>query len=403
VKIASSRNLLLVTAASWAATSWSADIDTVPRIDIRAEQNDNFDLEPGGDAEDVQGYVADADVLFDIATPRGETLLRPRVRLQEYPDRDDFERVEAFFDVASQYRWERSSFDLNAELSRRDVYNTETLSGDFDPLDPGGGDDPEAGEVIVGETRTQLELRPTFEHRITQRASLGFGAEYQTAEYDADDEAPTKTDYDYGLAGGYVRWSLSPMSSVSAGAYASKYEADDGSRETDAVGGRLGYTYQWSPNDGVDATVFYERNETTEFVPVEVEETDSGIGGSLTAWRRFQVSELRLSVGRMFIPTGDRGKSEVDEFRLQYTRDLSQRLSLRGAARYESRNGISTADAGQDRDYARADLSLRWFMTPTWYLGGGYAYIWVDRELAVSDADNNKFYVNFGYQGRSRR
>ncbi len=42
-------------------------------------------------------------------------------------------------------------------------------------------------------------------------------------------------------------------------------------------------------------------------------------------------------------------------------------------------------------------------MTQTWYLGGGYAYIWQDREADPSDAANNKFFINFGYQGLNRK
>jgi hypothetical protein len=89
---------------------------------------------------------------------------------------------------------------------------------------------------------------------------------------------------------------------------------------------------------------------------------------------------------------------------MQYDRLLSQRLSLHAAARYDSRNGLGTVtlDTGRDRDYARGDLSLRWFVTQTWYIGGGYAYIWEEREAAAGDAANNKFYINFGYRGLNR-
>ena len=49
------------------------------------------------------------------------------------------------------------------------------------------------------------------------------------------------------------------------------------------------------------------------------------------------------------------------------------------------------------------DLSLKWMITQKWYVGGGYSYIWEDREQATSDAANNRFFINFGYQGLSQR
>ena len=42
------------------------------------------------------GYIAEMDFLMGIRTPKGDTSLRPRVRFQDYPDRDDFERFEGF-------------------------------------------------------------------------------------------------------------------------------------------------------------------------------------------------------------------------------------------------------------------------------------------------------------------
>ena len=76
---------------------------------------------------------------------------------------------------------------------------------------------------------------------------------------------------------------------------------------------------------------------------------------------------------------------------------------FRGTARYDKRTGLSELDEGNDRDYARVDLTLKWMMTQKWYLGGGYSYIWEDRELAASDAANNRFFINFGFQGLSRQ
>ena len=88
---------------------------------------------------------------------------------------------------------------------------------------------------------------------------------------------------------------------------------------------------------------------------------------------------------------------------MQYDRNMTQRLSFKGTGRLESRKSLTTSDQGNDRDYARADLSLLWMMAPTWYVQGGYSYIWVDQQSASGNADNNKFFVSFGYKGLNRR
>ena len=397
------KSLFAATSMSFALNAAAADVQTEPRLDLRVEQNDNLDLDPVTDSDsDVLGYIAEADLLVGIASPRGETSLRPRLRFQDYPDRSDFERVEGFVDMLSTYQWQRSRFEFIGNFAHQDLYNADTPGGGFDPLDPGGGD-PGGGAAVIGQTRTSLGVRPTFEHEITERARIGMFVDWLTAKYDADEGEPTRTDYDFGLVDGYFTWAVGPNSDFTVGAYASKYEADDEIETTDAIGGRLGYTYRWNDTDGLEATVNYERNETEALVPVAFEETSSEVGGSLTAFRELEISEWRFSVGRYFVPTGDSGKAVIDRFRLQYDRLFSERLSFRGAARYDSRTGVSELNAGNDRDYARVDLSLKWLITQKWYVGGGYSYIWEDREQAVSDAQNNRFFVNFGYQGLSQR
>lgn len=395
---------VLLALALAAGPGVTANVTYVPRVDAEVQTNDNFNLAPEGeDAIDTIGYIADAEVLIDIANPRGSTSLRPRLRFQEYPDHDeDLERVESFFDLISDYRWERSRFLLDASYSLRDVYNTETLGGEFDPDNPGNPDNPEGGTLTTGETRELFIVRPNFETRLTERVSLGVDALYQVARYDADEVAATKTDYDYYGAGTYLKWALSERSDVSVGVYASLYETTDGTEEADATGVEASYAYRWSETDGLELIAFYEENDVTEFFPVQTEETTSDFGGSITAFRELEVSTWRLVAARRFLPTGDSGKQTLDSIRLQYDRNLSERLELRGAARLESRSGLATIGSSAERDYARADLSLRWFATPTWYVGGGYTYIWQDREADPTSADNNRFFVNFGYRGLRR-
>jgi len=385
-----------------AGSATGADVQTIPNVELQAEQNDNFRLNPGGATSDTPGYIADASVLLDIATPRGSTLLLPRVRYQNYQDEEDIQRVETFFDANSSYRWERADFLFNASYSKRDVYNTETLGGEFDPNDPGSPDNPESGSTTTGETRQLLRASPDYQYRLTERMSLGFDATYQVANYRSDNLV-TKSDYDFGFIETYLSWATSQRGAFRAGAYASSFQTDDGSETIDAIGGNLGYGYRWSETDGIEATLNYEQNDITSITTFgTINETTSDVGGSVTAYRKLEVSAWRLALGRRFAPTGDAGKSTIDEIRLQYDRNLSERLRFRGAGRYESRSSIADASDSNDRDYARLDLELKWFMSPTWYVGGGYAYIWQDRSADPTDAVNNKFSIHVGYQALAR-
>lgn len=388
--------------------SLAADVYVLPEIDLRAEYNDNFGLSTEDDIDtDASGFIADAQALIGIATPRGETTLRPRLRLQEFPDADsrkDIEKlkpVEVFFDVRSRYATERSVFSMLASYSLQDSYNADTTTGAFDPLDPDLGTDPDSATVKVGETRTAFNFQPTYEYSLSERTRIGARAEWESARYESDG-VESRTDYDFLQFDGFVAWQLSPVSELSAGGYVSKYEATDDSVETDAYGAEIGYRYRWSDVTGIQAVLFYEKNDVTNYVPFQSDESTSGVGGRLTAYWEREVSQWRMSVSHQFLPSGDGGKSEVDEFRLQYERNLTDRLTFSGAGRLESRNAITSINTGNDRDFARADLSLQYMLTPTWFLRGGYAYIWQDREVDPSDADNNQVFVSVGYRGLSQ-
>jgi hypothetical protein len=387
-----------------AGPALAAQTYVVPRIELRAEHNDNFGLvvEDNPDSS-VFGYLLDAEALVGIATPRGQTTLRPRVRLQEYPDLDSvtvssFTPVEAYLDLRSAYRWQRAEMEVNGRYQRQDSYSVDTPGGDFDPLDPGGGDAANGAGVRIGETRQRFELQPTFRYAVSERTQLGLGLEYQAVNYDSEGE-DERLDYDYWVADGFVTWKLNPLSDITAGAYVARYETQDTVSETETVGGRLGFEHRWSENTGLQAEIVHESSDITDFVPVRVDTSNSGWGATVTAWHKREVSEWRLSAGRRFVPSDDARKAEIDQLRLQYQHDLSQRLRFKGALRYETRNSPAPTALSDDRDYARADLSLEWRLTETWYLNGGYSYIWQDRERATGSASNNKLFIAVGYRG----
>jgi hypothetical protein len=400
----------LATVASTAAAPnvLAAQTYVVPRIETRVEYNDNFGLAPDGaiDADtDAYGFIVDAEALIGIATPRGETTVRPRLRAQEYPDVDDQvttgERItplEAFLDLRSTYKWQRSDLLVDARYSHQDSYNVETSSGVFDPLDPNYGSDPDSSRTRVGDTRDRFLISPTFTYALTERVSLGADANYQIVRYDSEG-VTTRLDYDYAVLDGFATWKLSTLSDLTVGAYASKYETENDISTTDSYGGRVAYRYRWTESTGLRGELFYESSDITDTVPVRTEDSTSGWGGTLTAYRRLEVSDWRFTIGRRYIPTSDGRKAELDQFRLQYDRDLSPRLEFRGVARYETRSDIAPTIISDDRDFVRGDLSLRWMMTQQWFLSGGYSYIWEDRDRAISDASNNQFFIGIGYEG----
>jgi hypothetical protein len=66
---------------------------------------------------------------------------------------------------------------------------------------------------------------------------------------------------------------------------------------------------------------------------------------------------------------------------------------------WESTSGEVTST---DRDYARGEFDLRWMITPTWFLLGGYNYTWRSIDQDPDWADNHTVFVSIGYRGLGR-
>lgn len=392
----------LAVAAAPIGAAHAADTYVKPTMDLRYEWNDNFGLDPdGGSDSEAEGYIADVEALIGIATPRSNTSLRPRVRYQDYSGRE-VEKFEAFLDLRSDYQWERAQLLTTGRYSRQDSYKADQQGGVFDPDDPGQPTDPGSTNNTVGEVRTRYQIAPELTFEVTERTSLGGSVEYQAVRFDSD-EIEERDDYNYVGGTSFASFALDQRSDLRVGAYANRYEITDGSTETDALGGLVAYRYRWSEKAGLEANLTYEQNDQTDYFPVPNEESSSNWGGAILGYWRGEVSSWRFSLGRSIVGTGARSKSELDELRVQYEHNLTQRVVLTGVGRLQSRNSISTGDVANNRDFARGDLALRWMMNPTWYVQAGYSYIWEDRETEVSDAANNRVFVSFGYEGLGRQ
>jgi hypothetical protein len=113
--------------------------------------------------------------------------------------------------------------------------------------------------------------------------------------------------------------------------------------------------------------------------------------------------ELRFNVGRSITPSGGGGLYVADTAQLQYDRDLSARLSFTGAVIYTSSRGLSVNVSGDDRNYGRGTLSLKWLATRTLFVLGGYSYMTQKYLSDMDSAANSQFYLRIGYQGLPRQ
>jgi hypothetical protein len=384
----------------------AADVHVQPGVELRAENHTNRSLQPEGSENDESSYRAELGALLGIRTPRANTVINPRVRMQYNPDRkDDKERVDAFLELTSDYRSERSTFEIVGRYDHQDLADAELDGAEFDDVDPDDPTAPQTGRATVGQSRDRIQVRPGYHFDVTERFGLGVAATYEAVRYETN-QAFRRVDYDYGIGEGFLTWAFTPKTEVSLGGYASRYENADFSLTTDAVGASLKVDHRWTPELQALLDLRYERND--------FEEIDAGdpemplLEGSSTDWSAFltgvwqgEISSVRLAAGRIFTPGGEGVKKESDQFRIEYKRAINPRLRFTGALRYTQDRPLRLNATENFREYLRGEIKFDRSLSRVWYLSGGYRYTWQEYRADPGPADDHWLFIGFGYRGLS--
>jgi hypothetical protein len=126
-------------------------------------------------------------------------------------------------------------------------------------------------------------------------------------------------------------------------------------------------------------------------------------GGAMSAVYKGETTQLRGDLSRLITPSGGGSVYVVNQAQVEYDRKLTQRLSFIGAVIYQQDRALTANVAGDGRNYLRTLLDIKWMMTRTFYIQGGYSYTWQQYQLDPDGAANNRFYLRFGYQGMGRQ
>jgi hypothetical protein len=394
----------VVAVAAMGSTAQAAQTYFQPQIETGVEQNTNRNLAINPDDEaDITGYVTDAQLTWGYVTPTTDTTVRPRIRFQRYPDREDVERTEQFLDLNTVRRMtERSSFDLVGRYSREDTFNSELDDAEFDDIDP---EDPTEGggstELVSGETRTRVQLRPGFTHEFSDVTGMRVEGSYEDVSFDSDTR--NRTDYDNLGLRILITRQVTPLTRLSAGPTARRFETSDGRSTTDTYGIDLGLTHRWSELTRVAARISVIQSDFDFFDEGEAQsDSETNVGLNINVTRRTETGSFRLVADRGVRPSSGGRTVIEDQLRFQHDHNFSERLSLRTAVLASTREAQGEAQSDRNQDYARAEIGLMWMISPTIFVRGGYEYTWREIELDGTSAKNHLARITLGYRGLGR-
>jgi hypothetical protein len=393
--------LLLVAPVLGAAPAFSADIFVQPSGFIGAESNSNLDLTPGGQPE-VTGYLANLSSLIGIATPDSSTTIRPRLDYRNYPTDAGDNRLEEFLDFNSYYKAQRSSASISGTLDHRDELNAELTPAIYDPVNPNQPTAPQTGRTVTGATRDSVYVLPSYSYNWTPRLASGVSGLYQKVNYSPNDAA-RYVDFNYYQGKAFFVWSVTQKSDLTFGGYGAKYNATRFDSKATAEGGSVDLNTSWSPLLTTRASVVVQRSDIQSAIPPVFNGTVNTWGGALSGNYKTETQQFRADLSRLITPSGGGSVYINNQLQFEYDRRLTQRLSLTTAALLLRNRALTAAVSGNGRDYLRSVVEMKWMMTQTWFVQGGYQYTWQKYQVNPDGAANNRLYLRFGYQGLSRQ
>jgi hypothetical protein len=335
-------------------------------------------------------------------TPVSDLELRPILTVQDGSIKN-LDTFEALVDLNGDYHTLKGEYTFNGEYHREDAYNAQYSTAQFNPQNPNVPDTSGTGALVTGITKSSYHIEPGFAYKFTQRWSVEGSASLDAVRYSTD-IPDLFVSFDAPLIGADVVYATSQNSQFGIGPYYTHYEPinnDVDSVESTGYGVSANYRLKSSRLDTTTITVRVEHDSS----PLPMGGGRSGATNWGIEWvgiRTFQTGQLRYSIGRFLEPSSIGGRTAEDQLRVQYNRRLTERFSANGAVRFVRNQDFGVFDAidqAGPRDRGNVDLSLRYLVTPEWFVSGGYRFVY--QHLTDSTAVNsNGVFITVGYHGR---
>jgi len=380
------------------APASAAEFYVQPVASVQAENDSNLDLQPGGGTEEVQGYLVDAAALVTIASLNSNTTLRPRIIYGDYPKDSGDDHLEGYLDINSVYRTQLSVATLTGSIEHEDLFNAEITPAFYDEINPQQPPPADTGRTIDGATRNSVVLYPKYVYSFTPIIGAGVSGQFQAVRY-SPTEVNSFANFNYYQGQAFVRWSYTQLSDLSVGAFSSHYNATRFTSNATGSGATVESETHWTQLFTTDVSISGQHTSIVDALPTPLNTNVNTWGASVSGLYKLQTSEFRLDAGRQVSPWGGGSLYVLDRVQFQYSRTFNARLTLTGAAIGLKSDGLTANIAGDNRKYAQAAVDIKWMMTRTFFVQGGYQYAFQKYQYYPDSADNNRVYIRFGYQG----
>jgi hypothetical protein len=367
----------------------------VPEVSASAEYNTNRQLDSTQD-QGSAGYRATVEGYLKRNTQLTKFFLHPQLSFQKYPNIPKLESVEGMVEAEGTHRTVRGNYSFVGRYTRQDTLNAEIGRAAFDTVDPNAPDTQGTGVAQGGITRTRYELEPGFSYSVTELVDIEGDLRMDSVKYESDLPGE-RVGYDAPSVSLTLVRAFGPRLKLGIGPYYSRYESDNNANKTNAYGADFDFRYEWSQITRTNLVLSFEKDDITENGRSD---SATAVGVRWLGRKRNRVGELRYSIGRFLQPSSVGTRATLDQFRAQWVRPMSPRLTFDVAARYTRVRSIGNSADDVGRDRANVDVLVRTLLTETISLAGGYRFAFLDRVTTSGSVENHGVFLTVAFIGR---
>lgn len=371
----------------------------LPEIEIGAQYIDNPRLQEIGPTDDVTGGLLDVAAALHRNTETSSVLMRPSAVIYRYSGDSNEDSEAYFFDLNAETLGQRSTWYFSGNYGQQQVFRGETTSSEIDDI---GIDDSVltgTGRTFERRQRDMWRLRPGFTLDFTERTALKIDLNYLNVTYDTQVSGEA-VDYTNSRADASLVRTLSEGSFLEFGVFASKYEPDAVSSDTESTGVRLRYEREVSDVSAFFVDIGAQDSEIQSIAGPQGDISETSFIWNLGYSRKWELTRWTFDVGQAVTPSGSGTMVERDMYRAIMHHQFQPRWALDFSAVVMNTDTLGGENlvTSNDRDYLQGQAALAWQMSLNWTIEGLYSFTHQDFADIEGDAQENEIRLSLIYR-----
>jgi len=382
--------VLLGAASSVMAAEWRFE----PVLRIAGDFDDNPYLSIRTDVDkDESGFIAEGTARVAYLSQTTDFFMTPTLRSSNYGSDSDLNSDDQFLSLGFGHSTQSTTFRLRGRYARESVRTAERADADLDIEDPDEIPDNESGIVSLLGRRQGMYITPSFEYRMSGVSSIGLELNHSDVRYE-DVFAGLLTDYTDSRINASYRRGWTPRTTGIFTATYRNYQTERGQNEVSGAGLTVGLDHRISETTRFRIAGGFENTEVLD------DESDVNWVANVSFVRTLKTTRLIAQYRRSISASGSGALATRDSINLNFTRDLSDRISAGIGARVYSTNAIAETAVStfDERDYVQLRAQFIWHMSTTMSLETNYRYTFLARENVGESANSNQVTVWFNYR-----